>query len=149
MESKVSGHWTNDQLIAELYGVGPEDGHLRGCGVCQERLSALTGHRQALEVTSSTGADVSVEFLAAQRRQIYAKIAQPARWWSATNMRRVASAAATLLVLGGGLMVYEEHQEQQAVNDKVSDAQLAAQVSNMAQDSEPSSTGPLQALFEE
>ena len=64
-------------------------------------------------------------------------------------MRRWASAAATLLVLGGGLMVYEEHHEQAVMNDKISDAQLAAQVSSMALDSEPQSTAPLQALFEE
>jgi hypothetical protein len=34
-------------------------------------------------------------------------------------------------------------------NDWVSDAQLAQDVSQMAQDSEPPQTAPLQALFEE
>ena len=64
-------------------------------------------------------------------------------------LRRAASATATLLVLGGGLMVYEEHHEQALLKDKVSDAQLAEQVSSMTQDSEPPSTAPLKALFDE
>ncbi len=57
-------------------------------------------------------------------------------------------AAATVLVLGGALLVYEETR-QQAMQNPVSDAQLAQQVSSMAQDSEPQPTAPLQALFEE
>ena len=28
VESNVSGHWTDEQLIAHLYGIGPEDRHL-------------------------------------------------------------------------------------------------------------------------
>ena len=27
VESNVSGHWTDEQLIAHLYGIGPEDRH--------------------------------------------------------------------------------------------------------------------------
>ena len=145
MESKVSGHWTDDELLAHLYGVGPKDGHLRECSACQMRLSAMEDHREGLERTQY----VSSEFLAAQRRQIYTKIARPVRWWSGVNLRRLASTAATLLVLGGGLMVYEEHHEQQLNKESVSDAQLAAEVSSMTQDSEPTSTAPLQALFDE
>lgn len=148
MESEMPGHWTDDELIAHLYGVGPEGDHLRECRACQARLSAMQSHRETVERIPSKQADVSSEFLAAQRRQIYAKIAEPVRWWSGTHMRRLTSAAATLLVLGGGLMVFEEHHEQQLMNDRVTDAQLAEQVSNMAQDSEPVSTAPLQALFE-
>lgn len=148
MESKVSGHWTDDQLVAHAYGVGPEDRHLQACDACQTRLAAMQVHRQVVERTASRQADVTADFLAAQRRQIYAKIEQPVHWWSPMHLRRVASAAATLLVLAGGVMVYEEHHEQQVMNEKVSDAQLAEQVSNMAQDSEPASTAPLQALFE-
>jgi len=148
MQSKVSGHWTDDQLIEHLYGVGPEDGHVRGCGSCQERLSALESHRVALERVSEQ-VEPSTEFLARQRRQIYAKLAEPRHWWSGAHIRRWASAAATLFVLSGGLVVYEEYHQQELVKDQVSDAQLADQVSSMTQDSEPQPTAPLEALFEE
>ncbi len=148
MQSKVSGHWTDHQLIEHLYGVGPEGDHLRGCSECQDRLSAMQSCRLALEPTSEQ-AGPGAELLARQRRRIYAKLAEPAHWWSETRMRRWASAAATLLVLGGGLMVYEEYHQQELVKDQVSDAQLADQVSSMTQDSEPQPTAPLEALFEE
>ena len=147
MQSNVSGHWTDDQLITHLYGVGPADDHLQECAACRSRLAAMKTNRETVERASSGEGEVGLRFLAAQRRQIYARLEQPAPWWSGTNMRRVASAGATLLMLGGGLVVYEQHHEEQIVNDRISDAQLAAQVSNMAQDSEPQSTAPLQALF--
>ena len=147
MESKVSGHWTDEQLIEHLYGVGCEDPHLHACAACQARLSSMQAQRQALDGAASHE-DVSFEFLAAQRRKIYAMLTEPRRFWSDGQLRRWASAAATILILGGGLLVYEDH-KQQSVDNKISDAQLAREVSSMAQESEPQATAPLQALFEE
>ncbi len=153
MQSDVSGHWTDDQLMAHLYGVGPEDGHLPGCGACEARLAAMESHRFTLERTFQQ-AELSPEFLATQRREIYtkltyAKLAQLAHWWSGAALRRWASAAAMLFVLGGGLTVYEEYHRQELLKDQVSDAELAEQVSSMSQVSEPQPTAPLKALFEE
>jgi hypothetical protein len=147
MESKVSGHWTDQQLIEHLYGVGAEDRHLNGCAECQGRLNSMQARRQAVDRTAPEG-DVSFDFLAAQRRKIYARLTEPRRFWSQGQLRRWASAAATILVLGGGLLVYEDH-KQQSMDNKISDAQLAQEVSSMAQESEPQPTAPLQALFEE
>lgn len=147
MESKVSGHWTDQQLIEQLYGVAAEDGHLRGCAECQARLSSMQARRQVVE-RSASEEEASFEFLAAQRRKIYARVTEPRRFWSQGQLRRWASAAATILVLGGGLLVYEDH-KQQSMDNKISDAQLAQEVSSMAQESEPQPTAPLQGLFEE
>ena len=147
MESKVSGHWTDDQLIDYLYGVGREDDHLSGCVGCQARLSSMQGNRRTFESSGSLADDVSFEFLAAQRRKIYGKITEPVRWWSHGQFRRWASAAVTVLVLSGAMFVYE--QKHQQGDNRVSDAQLALEVSNMVQDSEPQATVPLQQLFEE
>lgn len=149
MQSKVSGHWTDDQLVAHLYGVGPGNEHLEECDVCRNRLAAMRGQRQTLEEAWPSGWDAGAEFLAAQRRRIYIRIAQPSHWWAGNQLRRWVSAAATLLVLGGGLVLYEEHRGQTVVNDQISDAQLAEQVSSMAQDAEPQPTAPLEALFQE
>ncbi len=145
IESKLSGHWTDDQLIAHLYGVGPEDGHLHGCRDCRSRLSVIEGRQEALRSSE----EVSFELLAAQRRQIYAKLAKPAGWWSGSHLRRWASAGAALFVIGGGMLYYEEHQRPQAGNSMLSDAQLAQDVSRMSENPEAQPTAPLQALFEE
>ncbi len=147
IESKLSGHWTDEQLIAHLYDLGPDDGHIHGCAVCQERLSNMQASRRAIEAAESPG-NVGFDFLAAQRRRIYARLTQPVHWWSQFEIRRWVSAAATILAIGGGLLLYEENHRQQMM-DKVSDAQLAQEVSSMAQDAEPQPTAPLQELFDE
>jgi hypothetical protein len=151
IESRLSGHWTDDELIQHLYGVGPGDGHLDDCPECQARLSSARTQRQTLETDLSASGDeaASYDFLMTQRRRIYAKLRQPANWWTGISLGRWAPAAAALLVLAGGVMVYDQRLRQQAVNRPVSDAQLARDVSCMADDSEPRSTAPLRALFEE
>jgi len=145
IESKLSGHWTDDQLIAHLYGVGPDDGHLHECRDCLSRLSVIEGCQEALRSSE----EVSFELLAAQRRRIYAKLTRPAHWWSGFHLGRWASAGAALFVLGGGVLYYEEQQRQQTANNMLSDAQLAQDVSRMSENSEAQPTAPLQALFEE
>lgn len=145
IDSKLSGHWTDDQLIAHLYGVGPDDGHLYECRDCRSRLSVIEGRQQALRSSE----EVSFELLAAQRRRIYAKLAMPAHWWSGSHVRRMASAGAALFVLGGSVLYYEEQQRQQTANNTLSDAQLAQDVSRMSENPEAQPTAPLQALFEE
>jgi hypothetical protein len=149
IESKLSGHWTDDELIQHLYGVGPGNGHIDFCRECQARLSAAQAHRQMLELSSSAEEAVNYDFLTAQRRTIYAKLTGRTSWRSAIFARRWASAAATFLVLGGSVLFYEQKHRHDLANDRVSDAELAQDVSQMAQDSEPQPTAPLQGLFEE
>lgn len=146
--SNVSGHWTDEQLIEYLYGVGPENAHVDACTDCQARLAAMEVNRET-DLSRCDG-EIAFEFLAAQRRKIYARLTTPAtRRWTQLQPRRLAATAATLAVLGGGLFLYEEHQKQQMIDNKLSDAQLAQQVSNMAEEAEAQPTAPLQALFEE
>lgn len=148
--SKLSGHWTDDQLIEQLYGVGPEDGHLHVCGECQARLLAAQSVRLRLETDlASDGEPAGYDFLMAQRRRIYARLSEPAKSWTGVLARRWAPGFAMMLALAGGLVVYDHGFRHERVDRHVSDAQLAREVSCMAADSEPPSTAPLQALFEE
>ena len=143
--SKISQHWTDEQLIEHLYGIGPDDNHLPGCPQCRQRISAMHARRHSIE--EQPGNDVGLEFLGAQRRRIYAKLDEPVRWWRIFQVRRWAAAAAALLIVGGGLIVVERPNHE--TKRSVSDSQLAAEVSQIADDSEPKPTAPLQALFEE
>ncbi len=156
IESNLSRHWTDEQVIAHLYGVGPEDGHLSSCEHCRQRVSDMQARRTSVQERSGTDMGVSLDFLAAQRRRIYAKLDQPVRWWQVFQSRGWAPAAAMLCVMGAGLIAIEQthplgigQHGQPAVKANVSDAQLAAEVSQFADDSEPNSTAPLQALFED
>ena len=150
IESRLSGHWIDEELIQHLYGVGPEDGHLRVCGVCQARLAAAQSARRAIETDLAADSDsAGYDFLMAQRRRIYARLSEPAKSWTGVSVRRWAPAFAMLLAVAGGLVVYDHGFRQERLDRRVSDAQLAREVSCMAADSEPPSTAPLQALFEE
>ena len=34
-------HWSDDDLVARLYGVKPEDPHIRECGFCAQRWESV------------------------------------------------------------------------------------------------------------
>lgn len=154
IQSRLSGHWTDEQIIEHLYGGGPENDHLTSCPDCLSRLSSLREHRQGVEEASGTN-EASNEFLNDQRRQIYARLSKQAHSAKLpAGFTRWVSAAAMLLVVGGSVFFVEEHRQpkwnQPAVpHVTISDAQLASEVSQMADASEPESTEPLQALFAE
>jgi predicted anti-sigma-YlaC factor YlaD len=149
IESNLSGHWTDEQLIEHLYGIGPEGEHLESCEPCRERLSQMGAARHAIEAEFSPAEQVAVELVAAQRRSIYRRIAQIPSSQLGLKVRGWAAAAAMIVLLGGGAYVYEQNQDQRVAQSRLTDAQLAQEVSAIAQDSEPSPTAPLQQLFVE
>jgi predicted anti-sigma-YlaC factor YlaD len=140
IKSAQSGHWTDDQLIDHLYGVGPKDGHLAGCEDCRARFAAMEERRKAAVEEA-----VSDEFLAAQRRAIYARLAERRRWWNDLPLGRLAAAAAMVAVLAGSVSLYESRQRELA--EARADVQLAQDVSRMCTESEPPATAPLKGLF--
>lgn len=139
-------HWTEEELLAHLYGVGPEDGHVSKCSECEARLNRMRLARHTHEAQYNAQDDVSFEFLAAQRRQIYSRISQP----GATLIRRLAPMLAASLVLAGGLVFMKtQGRHESVVQVKASDTQLVEDVGRMAMDPEPAPTAPLRALFED
>ncbi|HEX4750470.1 MAG TPA: hypothetical protein VH302_13075 [Bryobacteraceae bacterium] len=149
IESNLSGHWTDEQLIEHLYGIGPEGDHLESCAVCRDRLSSLIAARHANESVSAPADQIAFDLLAAQRRAVYAGIERQQRWNFAFTMRRLAAAGAMVALLGGGTFLYQQRQRAQEVQSKVTDAQLAQEVSQIAADSEPLPTAPLEGLFDQ
>jgi hypothetical protein len=68
-------HLTTDELVNLVYGVGPGghlDGHLDDCRDCSERFQELLREKRAM----AESLPVSHEFLAAQRRNIYARMGE-------------------------------------------------------------------------
>ncbi len=137
-------HPTDDQLIAHLYGVGPEDRHLDGCARCQARLSGM----KERQLEASAAREVSNSRLAAQRRVVYDKLTGERPRGYRAGLRRWASVSAAALVLSGGVLFYES-QKPNAAEKMLSDAQLAQDVSRMSDNPEAQPTAPLRALFEE
>lgn len=149
IESKSSGHWTDDQLIAHFYGIEPavgnDDRHLESCSDCKTRLQGMLARRAEIRESAD---EVDPVFLAEQRRRIYARLTQPIHWWQTTSLWRWASAGAATAALGTGLLLFSDGNHLSKPDANVSDAQLAQEVSAIAGDTEAPPAAPLKALFE-
>ena len=151
VEAKMSGHWTDEQLIAHMYGVDPqqqqtENAHLTSCQECQLRLADMHSLRNAITLDAESAIDP--EFLADQRRRLYARIAEPEHWWQLGTVWRWASVGTAMAALSAGLFIFGDNHQLRTHENKVSDAELAREVSALSLDLEAQPAEPLQALFE-
>lgn len=158
IRSRLSDHWTDEKMIDYLYDGEPiNDTHLLNCTKCQNRLASMRQNRRRIEEITASN-EPTVQFLASQRRQIYSRLAREQHASGSMNgIGRWASAAAVLVALGGALFLFEDGSRfglhnsvtQAAKPSSISDAQLAVEVSELAESPEPAPTEPLQALFAE
>lgn len=142
----VNEHWSDGQLIAHLYGVGPEDGHLAACAECTARFEAMAACGETLRHVTAAN-EVTSDFLAAQRRSIYARLDEKPSWWAVSSaMQRWAPVLAMVALMAGGVTLYEQ-QHAGRTDDAISDAELVQQVSQIAEDSTPPAVAPIEVLF--
>src|SRR5512139_285388 len=91
-------HWSDEDLINRLYGVGPEDvsslSHLADCQDCSTRLQVLE-QRRGLFVHLAQSAQVSESQLRQQREEIWKKLERAQRPWH----WKIAPAGATAFLL--------------------------------------------------
>ena len=144
-------HWTENDFREWLYGLKEEDSHLQACSDCRAESERLRVARRRIVAAP----DVSEEFLAAQRRNIYSRLNTrlntrinhasrnfaPLRW---------ALSAVMLLVLVVGFTL--PHFKQSPVTftnlTLTNDEQLYSDLAAMEQTSEPKAIQPLHKLFE-
>ncbi|MEQ1947352.1 MAG: hypothetical protein ABL995_09190 [Bryobacteraceae bacterium] len=132
----------DDRAVAALHA------HLAECQACSERWEGLAEKRSA----SASPVEVSPEFLAAQRRAIYARIERPQpEVWRVWVPVATAAIALTAAVVTFRPAAEPPRQEtvivSTAVNTAENDAQLFSDVYLLEQSYEPSATAPIQALF--
>lgn len=150
----MSRHWTDNELIDRMYGIGPAGVH--ECAQCDARLRAM--ERIRAEIAGSV--EPSSDFLAAQRRAIYSRLGEragerrPAMIWASAS---VGALCLALGLIGAGVFAShgsapahvprpESHAVARAESD---DAQLFSDVDAMEQASEPRAAAPIHALIEE
>jgi hypothetical protein len=138
-------HLSSDELVSLVYGVGPDghlDVHLDGCRDCSVRFEELREKR----AMATEALPVSHEFMAAQRRNIYARMGE--RPQARLKWMPAMAAAACLIAVG----VFSYHPAQvlkPEVAETHVDAQLFADVYSMEQSMEPIAAQPIHALFEQ
>jgi hypothetical protein len=91
--------------------------------------------------------EVSSEFLAAQRRNIYRRLDSPRRNWAPKSW--VLSLAMLLLMFAGGLTLERRHRTAPPAATPLSDDQLFSDLSAMEQSNEPKAIQPIHGLFQE
>jgi hypothetical protein len=151
----VSTHLNDDELIARLYGVG-ENRH--ECVECARRLRALEQQRSNLAAPVEAPAD----FLAAQRRRIYARVGEKPR---RSALGWVPAMAAALCIAAGVFMYHDRPAAHpvrhsafvapahapahDAAHEPTADAQLFSDVYAMEQSVEPRAAAPIHELIED
>jgi len=131
-------HWTEIDFQNWLYGLKDRDPHVEQCADCQAELTRLQMERRRI----TQEPEVSSDFLAAQRRNIYSRLeAGPHR-----NMAwRWVLSTAMLLAIVFGLTVPTWHKTAPAISDE----QLFSDLSAMEQSAEPKAIAPMHNLFEQ
>ncbi len=133
-------HWQDDDLIAHLYGAGPEDGHLSQCEECAGRWRALQATRQRLLASSP----VSEAELLRQRENVYRRAAQPERRRPWLTLAPVAAVLAVVVLA----VVLRRPWAARVPEPTVSDAALYEQVYALSQTEEPEAVSAVRALFD-
>ncbi len=155
----MNRHLTNDELLHRLYGLGEAEGetnlHLRECSECADRWRTFERRR----AETAAGPEVSSEFLAAQRRGIYARLEERS---SGMHVRWAPAVAAGFLLAAGVYLfipgpIPGRHGVARTPNRPVpvahvvhaemSDEQLFSDVYSMEQSVEPRAAVPIHALF--
>jgi len=134
-------HYSDDDLVTRLFGLGSEDNHLDTCELCARRWGMI---RQRHEVRHAAETEVPGVLLAAQRRAIYARLEGnprrlPSRW--------VPSLAAALLLVLVMLTVFRPAAQKQAI-DAISEDRALEEVFTVASRIDPAGLKPVQFLFE-
>lgn len=139
-------HLSADELVDRLYGIGSGE-HLDECAECRQRFEQV----RERHATVSALVPASHEFLAAQRRSIYARMGerpQVGRKW-------VPALAAAACMIAAGVFVYHpvEQAATQAVSQtakpEIDSVQLFSDVYSMEQSMEPLAAKPIHAIFEQ
>ncbi|MEP7366506.1 MAG: hypothetical protein ABI972_24880 [Acidobacteriota bacterium] len=138
-------HWTNDELLDHLYGVGPEDGHAKNCAECQERIAGLQTQRAG----RTEDRWVPEEFLRAQREAISGRVARNVAreqtWW------RPPAWAAVMVAVAMALSWPQMSREKLTAgsNATASDAGMYLEIYQTISTEEPRALAPMHSLFED
>ena len=134
-------HWSGQDCINHLYGIGPDPAHLKACGECRARVELCESARKE----SARAPEVSAEFLAAQRRNIYRRLGREPQ----KHMRFVPAFAAVLLVLVALFVGRTPWRTTPPPLTSAADSQLFSDIYSLEQSSEPQAVHTVQELFEE
>jgi hypothetical protein len=139
----MSKHWSNEDLINRLYGIGPDDSHLHECEECRVRWLQVQASRSIVLQEPR----VAPDFLVRQREAIEHRLnSEQSHSWGF----RLAPAMAALGVVVLGLVLSQPTPAPQPTLASVSpDSEFYTEIYAMVESSEPWVAESMYGLFEE
>lgn len=131
-------HWTEIDFERWLYGLKEADQHVEKCADCRLEMDRL----RAVRALVMEQPEVSGDFLAAQRRDIYRRLHEPRQSWFTL---RWALPAVMVLLMVVGLTL----QRGRRPTPTMSDEQLFSDLTAIEQSAEPKAIAPMHQLFGE
>ena len=136
-------HWTDEELLDRLYGVGCEDNHVEACAECGARWNDLLASRRMLQGEQ----EVSPSFLLRQRMAVMERIAPSNH--SYFTWRTMTAAAGACAMAIGFVVFHPEQPKTVAVRAVASDSQFFSEIYSEVEQTEPRAVKPIRRLFEE
>ncbi len=133
-------HWSDEEILAGLYGAGPVDGHPDECADCRQRWELMRRRQEGLRLAEP---NLSGAFLASQRRAIMARTEGRSR---SSGLQLVPWLGAVVLLLLAILVNRPAPKLQPA--PEVSDVQLFEDVFSTVSRSEPRAVETVRSLFQ-
>ena len=135
-------HWTENDLLHWLYTAEGDAAHLDECSDCRARA------QQMIEIRKTTTADpeVSWDFLAAQRRSIYARLGRSGRSFA---MRWAMAGASLLGIAALSLALLRPWTTESPALYNSADEKLFSDLASIEQSSEPRAIRPIHNLFKQ
>jgi len=135
-------HWTDEELLLQLFDVEPPDDHLEACPDCSRRWEAM---RIRYENRPAISAGAIEERLAAQRSNIRARLENKRK--SRPMFAPVFAALAVIVLIAA--LVFVPKQPKQPEPQAMSEDEMFQDIFRTAFSIEPEAIGPVQSLFEE
>lgn len=132
-------HWSDDDLVAHLYGLGPEDGHLEECAACGARWRRIVAARARVLQPPA----VPEELLGLLRNAVYQGLERDHRGRGRMAWGSIAAAAVAVMAVLLSLPRPAPETPPQAA-----DAELFSEVYSVAASTETLALDPIHALFE-
>ena len=141
-------HWSEDELLDRLYGVGPENDHLDVCADCGARWRELTASRQALvQRAAAAESDIDAVRLLRQREAVMDRIDRAVNIF--VPWRAVTAFAGVAAMILGLVIYHPERPKVEAVQTASSDSQFFNEIYSDLQQTEPRAAKPIRGLFQE
>ena len=137
----MSRHWSDEELIDHLYGIGRGDQHLEQCEECRARWLRV---RERRDMILRQSPEIPEELMVAQRAALQHRVAGGGHGWSLPLTPALAALAVVVLAL-----VLSRPAPAPEPTLASTDGEFFTEIYAMVESPEPLAAEPINGLFED